>query len=80
MSKCKLWRALAPLHALTFVPPSLVALAARKVYTHRIILVEPNDERSLQWGSNVETIRELLENVTVQDVIEDVLKTVEVPL
>ncbi|KAF2238994.1 hypothetical protein EV356DRAFT_528878 [Viridothelium virens] len=73
-------QALAPLHALTFVPPSLVALATRKVYTHRIILIEPDDERSLQWGSNVEAVKELLENVTVQDVIEDVLRTVEVPL
>lgn len=73
-------RALAPLHALSFVPPSLVALATRKVYSHRIILVSPDDERSLQWGSSVEAVRELLENVTVHDVIEEVLRTVEVPL
>ncbi|KAI9709548.1 MAG: hypothetical protein M1820_003308 [Bogoriella megaspora] len=73
-------RALAPLHALTFVPPSLVALAVRKVYSHRLLLVAPEDERSLQWGSDVEAVKELLEGLTVEDVIEDVLKTVEVPL
>ncbi|KAI9667434.1 MAG: hypothetical protein M1821_000249 [Bathelium mastoideum] len=73
-------RALAPLHALSFVPPSLVALATRKVYSHRLVLTAPENERSLQWGSSIEAVQELLDNVTVQDVIEEVLKTVEVPL
>ncbi|KAI9687715.1 MAG: hypothetical protein M1822_001795 [Bathelium mastoideum] len=73
-------RALAPLHALSFVPPSLVALATRKVYSHRLVITAPENERSLQWGSSIEAVQELLDNVTVQDVIEEVLKTVEVPL
>ncbi|KAK8157316.1 hypothetical protein IWX90DRAFT_391261 [Phyllosticta citrichinensis] len=73
-------RALAPLHGLDFVTPSLVALAARKIYPHRIILTTPENERSLQWGSDIEAVRQMLEGVVVEDVIDDVLSQVEVPL
>lgn len=72
--------ALAPLHGLDYVPPSLVALAARKIYAHRLVLATPQTERSLLWGSDPEAIKELLEGVTVEDVIEDVLASVETPL
>lgn len=75
-----LTRALAPLHGLDYVPPSLVALAARKIYPHRIILTTPEKERSMQWGSSIEAVREMLDGVTVDDVIEDVVHQVEVPL
>ncbi|KJX98310.1 hypothetical protein TI39_contig418g00007 [Zymoseptoria brevis] len=68
--------ALAPLHGLTYVPPSLVALAARKVYLHRLILATPQNEKSLLWGSETEAIQELLDGVTVEDVIEDVLDNI----
>ena len=72
--------ALAPLHGLDYVPPSLVALAARKIYPHRLVLVTPDTERSLQWGSDPEAVRQMLEGVTVEDVIEMVLAEVETPL
>ncbi|KAK7612145.1 hypothetical protein JOL62DRAFT_499797 [Phyllosticta paracitricarpa] len=73
-------RALAPLHGLDFVTPSLVALAARKIYPHRIVLTTPENERSLQWGSDIEAVRQVLDGVVVEDVIDDVLSQVEVPL
>ncbi|OCK96086.1 uncharacterized protein K441DRAFT_695107 [Cenococcum geophilum 1.58] len=73
-------RALAPLHGLSHVSPSLVALAARKIYPHRIRLTMPENERSMQWGSSVEAVRAVLDGITVGDVIEEVLQTVEVPL
>ncbi|KAK8209773.1 hypothetical protein IWZ01DRAFT_436247 [Phyllosticta capitalensis] len=73
-------RALAPLHGLDFVTPSLVALAARKIYPHRIVLTTPENERSLQWGSDIEAVRQMLDGVVVEDVIDDVLSQVEVPL
>ncbi|KAB2581376.1 hypothetical protein BFW01_g10760 [Lasiodiplodia theobromae] len=73
-------RALAPLHGLDYVPPSLVALAARKIYPHRILLTAPENDRSMQWGSSLEAVREVLDGVTVDDVIEEVLQQVEVPL
>ena len=73
-------KALAPLHGLDFVPPSLVALAARKVYPHRMIMATAQTERTLQWGSDPDAVREMLTGLTTEDVIEDVLGSVDVPL
>ncbi|KAL2135203.1 hypothetical protein VTI74DRAFT_9409 [Chaetomium olivicolor] len=74
-------RSLAPLHGLDYVTPSLVALAARKVYLHRIQTVQdPNRERSVQWGSEVELVRGLLEGVGAEEVVEEVLQLVAVPM
>jgi MoxR-like ATPase len=72
--------ALAPLHGLDYVPPSLVVLAARKVYPHRLVLATPSTEKSLQWGSDPSAVARLLENVTIESVIEDVLASFESPL
>lgn len=72
--------ALAPLHNLEYVPPSLVALATRKVYAHRLILATPNTERSMQWGSDFRAVEQVLNGVTVEDAIESVLSSVEAPL
>ena len=71
---------LAPLHDLNFVTPSLVQLAARKVYRHRISIVAPEDERSMQYGSSLAVITALLEEVTPEQVIEEVLASIEMPL
>ncbi|USP82110.1 hypothetical protein yc1106_09384 [Curvularia clavata] len=72
--------ALAPLHGLDYISPSMVALAARKIYPHRIVITAPENERSMQWGSSLEAVKAVLEGVTVEDVIEEVLESVEVPL
>lgn len=72
--------ALAPLHDLTYAPPSLVALAARKVYAHRLVLATSNTERSMQWGSDYRAVEQVLQGVTVEDAIESVLSSVEAPL
>ena len=74
LAKC-----LAPLHGLDFVTPSLIAIAARKVYRHRLSLVKPEDERSMQYGSDLAAVEEYLKGLTPVDVIEDVLRTVDVP-
>ena len=34
----------------------------------------------MQWGSSIEAVRAVLDGITVDDVIEEVLQTVEVPL
>jgi len=73
-------KALAPLHGLDYVPPSLVTLAARKVYPHRLILATAETERTLRWGSDPGAIREMLKGVTVEDVIEEVIASVDTPL
>jgi len=58
----------------------MIALAARKIYPHRIVITAPGNERSMQWGSSLEAVKAVLEGVTVEDVIEEVLESVEVPL
>lgn len=76
----QLTKSLAPLHGLDYVTPSLVQLAARKVYLHRLQIVEPERERSMQWGSELAAVEAVLEGVGPGDVIEDVLGMVTVPL
>jgi len=76
----RLVRCLAPLHKVDYVTPALVALAARKIYLHRVEVVEPAHERSVQWGSKIEAVEALLEGVGPEDVIEDVLGMVAPPL
>jgi hypothetical protein len=76
----QLMRCLAPLHRLDYVTPALVGLAARKVFLHRIQLTRPEKERSMQWGSRVEAIEVILEDIGPEDVIEDVLGMVTAPL
>jgi hypothetical protein len=71
---------LAPLHSLDYISPSLVALAARKIYPHRIVITAPEDERSMQWGSSLEAVKAVLDSVMAEDVVEEVLQSVEVPL
>jgi hypothetical protein len=68
------------LHGIDYVTPSLVSLAARKIYPHRLVITTPENERSTQWGSSVEAVAELLDGITVDDVVEDVLQTVQAPL
>ncbi|KAI0868787.1 hypothetical protein GGS24DRAFT_481205 [Hypoxylon argillaceum] len=73
-------RALAALHGLAFATPELVQLAARKVYAHRLVVVAPERERSMQWGSDLAAVRALLEDVQPEDIVEEVLGMVDVPL
>lgn len=74
------YRCLAPLHGLSYVTPSLVALAAKKVYPHRIIITTPEDERSMQWGSDINFVTVMLQDFTVDTIIDDVLDSVEIPI
>ncbi|KAK3113377.1 hypothetical protein LTR53_009367 [Teratosphaeriaceae sp. CCFEE 6253] len=66
-------KALALLHGLDYVPPSLVTLAIKKVYPHRVILATAETERTLLWGSDPAAVKEMLRGVTVEDVLEDVI-------
>lgn len=76
----QLVKCLAPLHGLDFVTPSLVQLAARKVYLHRIRIVTADKERSMQWGSELGAVEAMLEGVGAEEVLEDVVGLVGVPL
>ncbi|KIV93310.1 hypothetical protein, variant [Exophiala mesophila] len=70
---------LAPLHGIHYVTPSLVALAARKVYSHRIIMATPQRERSTQYGTSLVAAQEILEGLDPQKVIDNVLGSVRCP-
>lgn len=76
----QLVRTLAPLHGLEFVTPALVGVAARKVYLHRIKMVKPAKERSMQWGSELGAIERLLDGWGPEDVVEEVLAVVTAPV
>lgn len=65
---------------MNFVTPSLVALAARKIYPHRLSICSPEKERSMQYGSDLEAVHKAMEGLTPDDVIEAVLNSVECPL
>ena len=73
-------RSLATLHGLDFVTPELVQLAARKIYAHRIAIVPPERERSMQWGSDLPAVKALLEGVQPEALVEEVLGMVDAPL
>ena len=59
-----------------------MALAARKIYVHRINIVKPERERSLQWGSDIDAVAAVLDGISAEDVIEEALGTsgAEAPL
>ncbi|KAK2595153.1 hypothetical protein QQS21_007113 [Conoideocrella luteorostrata] len=76
----KLMRSLATIHELNYVTPALVGVAAKKVYLHRIRITTPENERSMQWGSNLEAVASLLKNVEPEQVVDDVLSMVTAPI
>lgn len=73
-------RYLAPLHGIDFVTPSLVALAARKIYPHRLLVAKPERDRSMQWGSDIKALGDLLHDLTAEAIIEGVLATIPSPV
>ncbi|KIW38855.1 uncharacterized protein PV06_08685 [Exophiala oligosperma] len=70
---------LAPFHGIDYVTPSLIALAAKKVYPHRLIIATPSRERSTLYGTDLATAQYLLEDLDPEKVIQNVLDTIECP-
>ncbi|KAL2429643.1 hypothetical protein ABEF95_008579 [Exophiala dermatitidis] len=70
---------LAPFHGIDYVTPALVALAAKKIYPHRIVIASPSRERSTLYGTDVATAGELLRDLDPYKVIQEVLDTVDCP-
>lgn len=66
-------RFLAPIHGIDYLTPSIVALAARKVLRHRIIVASPEDDRSLQYGSHLGAVSHVLMDVTPDSILDGVL-------
>jgi MoxR-like ATPase len=72
--------ALAAMHGLEYVTPSLVTLAARKIYPHRLRISSPSRDRALLYGGELKATREWYTDLTVDDILEEVLSSVEAPL
>ncbi|KAL3432444.1 hypothetical protein BDV09DRAFT_197743 [Aspergillus tetrazonus] len=75
----KLAKLLAVIHGIDYVTPSIVALAAKKVFRHRIVVAQPEDDRSLQYGSDLSAVAKVLEYATPDTILESVLG-LEAPL
>ncbi|OJJ61805.1 hypothetical protein ASPSYDRAFT_143794 [Aspergillus sydowii CBS 593.65] len=75
----KLAKLLAVIHGIDYLTPSIVALAAKKVFRHRIVVARPEDDRSLQYGSDLRAVAKVLEYATPDTILESVL-TLEAPL
>jgi hypothetical protein len=70
---------LAPLHGIDYVTPSLLELAAKKVFPHRLIVAEPERERSTQFGSDIGAVRQYMRGLEPEHVIDAVLAKVPTP-
>ncbi|KAL4868053.1 hypothetical protein BDV12DRAFT_107739 [Aspergillus spectabilis] len=75
----KLAKLLAVIHGIDYLTPSIVALAAKKVFRHRIVVAKPEDDRSLQYGSDLKAVAKVLEYATPDTILESVLM-LEAPL
>ena len=73
-------RCLCPLNGLQFANPSIVALAAYKVYGHRIVVADKDTDRSVMWGSNKEAVDKYLAEVDADMIINNVLDEIRAPL
>lgn len=72
-------RLLAALHGLDYLTPSIVALATKKVFRHRIVVAKPDDDRSLQYGSDPNAVAKVISYATPDTILESVL-TLEAPV
>ncbi|PYH97959.1 hypothetical protein BO71DRAFT_426515 [Aspergillus ellipticus CBS 707.79] len=70
---------LAVLHGIDYLTPSIVALAAKKVFRHRIIVASPEEDRSLQYGSDFKAVSQVLGYANPDSILDGVL-TLEAPL
>ncbi|KAL4782246.1 hypothetical protein BJX76DRAFT_333260 [Aspergillus varians] len=75
----KLTKLLAVIHGVDYLTPSIVALAAKKVFRHRIVVTKPEEDRSLQYGSDLRAVAKVLEYATPDTILESVLM-LEAPL
>ncbi|KAL4887288.1 hypothetical protein BJY04DRAFT_742 [Aspergillus karnatakaensis] len=75
----KLAKLLAIIHGIDYLTPSVVALAAKKVFRHRIVVAKAEDDRSLQYGSDLKAVAKVLEYATPDTILESVLM-LEAPL
>jgi hypothetical protein len=63
-----------------YLTPSIIAIAAKKTFSHRTIMATPDRDRSLQYGSEINAVSRILEEETQETVVESVVDSIEPPL
>ena len=63
-----------------YVIPTIVKLACRKLIPFKIQMVDPSLEPTLQYGSDIDLVAEMMKRMTPKMVVEDVLRKVGPPL
>lgn len=76
----RLLRAFCVLHGTMYATPSLVALAARKIFPLKLELCAVEDEPTLHYGSDINLLTKWVSKWNVEMVIDDVLTNVVAPL
>ena len=65
---------------LQFANPSIVALAAYRIYGHRIVVADKDTDRGVVWGSRKGVVDKYLAQVDADMIINNVLEEVRAPL
>jgi MoxR-like ATPase len=73
-------RMLCVLHDYDFATPSLVAVAARKLFPFRVQVCEPIDEPSLKYGGDIKIVTQWMKKWDAELIVEDVINAVPPPL
>ncbi|CAN6665162.1 hypothetical protein TRVA0_036S01288 [Trichomonascus vanleenenianus] len=73
-------RCLCVLHNYEFATPTLVSIAARKIFPLKIEMCDPYDEPTLQYGGDVQLIAKWMKQWDQELIIESVLEQVDPPL
>lgn len=73
-------RGLTVMHNLPYATPSIVKMAARKVFPLKIEICEPTDEPTLHYGGDVKLITKYMQKWDQNMIIENVLEKVEPPV
>jgi hypothetical protein len=73
-------RALCVLHDHDFVTPSIVAVAARKIFPLKIEMCEPQDEPTLQYGSDIKLVSKWIQKWDQELIVENVLDNASPPV
>ncbi|KAK9469680.1 hypothetical protein V1512DRAFT_15343 [Lipomyces arxii] len=73
-------KCLCPLHHVGYAIPTIVVIAARKVFGHRINMATAAEDRSVLYGSDPKAVGQFLQEWTPDLVLDDIFETVPAPI
>lgn len=73
-------RMLSVLHDYDFATPSLVAIAAKKLFPFRIQVCHPIDEPTLKYGGDIKIVAQWMKKWDSELIVEDIINCVPPPL